>query len=459
MNISSTPFIRNDYWPDYNDINQLNQRINEVENELSLTNIRLSTDIETVSNNLNSYADNQANTTIANNIIVNNINANYAVGKFVNFGNANFNNAYVENLTVNKPVFDITLNTPHIENVTSLGGNIYDANLFNVSITGGKAVIDNVNASNATISNLFVNTQPEPVQSSAVLGYDSQGRVIPIEAVFDVGFPENANYLFTDEHGTAFAGTAATEVSAVDNLITARAVHNVVNNLTEEEQIDMNDTFSYLWTKSAVVHFFNSSSPLNYQSITDVNYNAGSFTSPYYLGNNVYIRLNGTTLDFSLPASASNAIYPTISNRYITENGSMNSAFYKCGDLNSNVIIPSGVTSIGSTFSDCRRLNQNILIPNSVTNMSFAFKNCTSLNQNIYIYSDAIYTPQVLFSMMSAFLGCTLLSDKYIHIRSSIPMDTSNVIYNCLVNNYTGINWTGRVLNDLDDPTQWPPEA
>ena len=40
MNISSTPFIRNDYWPDYNDINQLNQRINEVENELSLTNIR-----------------------------------------------------------------------------------------------------------------------------------------------------------------------------------------------------------------------------------------------------------------------------------------------------------------------------------------------------------------------------------------------------------------------------------
>ena len=102
MNISSTPFIRNDYWPDYNDINQLNQRINEVENELSLTNIRLSTDIENVSNNLNSYADNQANTTIANNIIVNNINANYAVGKFVNFGNANFNNAYVENLTVNK---------------------------------------------------------------------------------------------------------------------------------------------------------------------------------------------------------------------------------------------------------------------------------------------------------------------------------------------------------------------
>ena len=59
------------------DINVLNQKINEVENELSLTNIRLSTDIENVSNNLNSYANNQANTTIANttqNIISNEVN-------------------------------------------------------------------------------------------------------------------------------------------------------------------------------------------------------------------------------------------------------------------------------------------------------------------------------------------------------------------------------------------------
>ena len=49
MNIRSTPFIRKDYWSNYNDINQLNQRIDEVENEISLVNIRLSTDIENVS--------------------------------------------------------------------------------------------------------------------------------------------------------------------------------------------------------------------------------------------------------------------------------------------------------------------------------------------------------------------------------------------------------------------------
>ena len=214
MNISSTPFIRNDYWPDYNDIDILNKRIDEAENETSLVNSRLTNDIENVSNNLNSYKNAMADTVITNNIIVNNLNANYAVGKYANFANTNTDNAYIENLTVNKPVFDITLNTPHVENITSIGGNFYDANLFN-----------------AAIDNLFINTQLEPVTSPAVLGYDSKGRVIPIKAAFEVGFPENANYLFTDQYGTAFPGIAETEVNASDNLITSYAAYNALANV------------------------------------------------------------------------------------------------------------------------------------------------------------------------------------------------------------------------------------
>ena len=214
MNISSTPFIRNDYWPDYNDIDILNKRIDEAENETSLVNSRLTNDIENVSNNLNSYKNEMADTVITNNIIVNNLNANYAVGKYANFANTNTDNAYIENLTVNMPVFDITLNTPHVENITSLGGNFYDANMFNVAI-----------------DNLLINTQSEPITSSAVLGYDSEGRVIPVHAAFEVGFPENANYLFTDQHGTAFPGIAETEVNASDNLITSNAVYNALANV------------------------------------------------------------------------------------------------------------------------------------------------------------------------------------------------------------------------------------
>ena len=60
--------------------------------------------------------------------------------------------------------------------------------------------------------------------------------------------------------------------------------------------------------------------------------------------------------------------------------------------------------------------------------------------------------------MQGAFKNCHLLSDKYIHIRSSIPKKSSNYIYNSLINNYTGVNWSFRVVNDLPAPTTWPPE-
>ena len=241
MNISSTPFIRNDYWPDYNDINQLNQRINEAENETALVNARLTNDIENVSANLNSYMNSQAGTVITNNIIVNSLNANYAIGRYANFANTNTDNAYVENLTVNKPVFDLTLNTPHIENATSLGGNFYNTNLIDPKFSGDASGdfntvnVDVINANTANIGNLFVNTQPEPITSSAVLGFDREGKVIPVQAVFNVGFPKDADYLWTDDFtGTAHKGVKATEIGAVENLITAYGVKNAIDALNAE---------------------------------------------------------------------------------------------------------------------------------------------------------------------------------------------------------------------------------
>ena len=129
----------------------------------------------------------------------------------------------------------------------------------------------------------------------------------------------------------------------------------------------------------------------------------------------------------------------------------MSSTFAYCSNLNQNILIPNSVTNMNSAFAFCSNLNQNILIPNSVTNVRYTFGYCSNLNQNIYLYSDRID------SMQGAFRSCSLLSDKYIHIRSSIPTRTSNYIYNSLVNNYTGVNWSGRIKNDLPEPTTWPP--
>ena len=289
MNISSTPFIRNDYWPDYNDIDILNKRIDEAENETSLVNSRLTNDIENVSNNLNSYKNAMADTVITNNIIVNNLNANYAIGKYANFINTNTDNAYIENLTVNKPVFDITLNTPHVENITSIGGNFYDSTLVNAMLDGngvlGNVEINNAVINTANVAELFVNTSIKPVTSSAVLGYDSEGRVIPIKAAFEVGFPENANYLYTDQHGTAFKGIAETEVNASDNLITSYAVYNALANVNNSFN-NVNNSFNNVNNSfNAVNNSFN-----NVNNFVNNGFNAVNNTANNLLDNIDYLK-------------------------------------------------------------------------------------------------------------------------------------------------------------------------
>lgn len=254
MNITSTPFILDDYWPEdsaeYNEIGQLNQRIDETQSELALVNANLTSDIENVFNNLNIYVGEQADTSISNNIIVNNLNANYAEGRFANFDNTFTNNAYIENLTVNKPAFDITLNTPHLENATSLDGNFYKPNLIDARLIGdvsGDLNVVNVNqlnAVNAIIANLFVNHSAPPINACSVLGYDREGRVIPVYATYNVNFPEDADYVWTDFAGTSRKGIKATEIGEVDNLITAYGVKNaidVVNNSFNNVNNSFND--------------------------------------------------------------------------------------------------------------------------------------------------------------------------------------------------------------------------
>ena len=260
MEITSTPFILDDYWledsAEYNEIDQLNQRIDETQSELALVNANLTNDIENVFNNLNIYVADQADTSISNNIIVNNLNANYAEGRFANFDNTFTNNAYIENLTVNKPAFDITLNTPHLENATSLNGNFYSPNLIDARLIGdvsGDLNVVNVNqlnAVNAIIANLFVNHSAPPINACSVLGYDREGRVIPVYATYNVNFPEDADYVWTDFAGTSRKGIKATEIGEVDNLITAYGVKNAIDvvnanfNNVDNSFNDVNNSFN-----------------------------------------------------------------------------------------------------------------------------------------------------------------------------------------------------------------------
>lgn len=520
MNISSTPFIRNDYWPDYNDINQLNQRINEAENETALVNARLTNDIENVSANLNSYMDNQADTVITNNIIVNSLNANYAIGRYANFANTNTDNAYVENLTVNKPVFDLTLNTPHIENATSLGGNFYNANLINPSFEEiGSMNLNTLNVNTANIKELFINTQPEPITSSAVLGYDSEGRVIPIHAAYDVGFPEDANYLFTDHAGTAFAGTAATEVGISSNLITAHAVKNAIDSVTA----DVNDSFNIInnalndvdsWMNNIendvnnrfgdVANNFNDVAN-NFNNVNN-SFNNVNNTANNLLDNVDYLKtalapllslpvanvsgwINSTSpvniqgitsfvvAPFAAPVATGSDVGDgaklSVSGTTATlalpglqwTMESMNGTFMDCTVFNQNVQIPDGVTTLDGTFTGCYAFNQNIRIPNSVTTLKGPFAACLVFNQNIQI-------PNSVTDMTQAFGGvgfdpdfdqvsCPNFNQNILIPNSVIKLgscfyDCRNLNQNILIpNSATVINSIFQFCNNLNQPDMY----
>ena len=443
---------------------------------------------------------------------------------------------------------------------TNIGESI---NVYNEQITNSLSV-DTLSA-----NTLICNVSAAPVASITALGYDSNGKVIPVTVIANsnLQLPPNANYIYTDSAGTPHAGMADTAISTNENPVTSHAVYNFALNVSNtfngvNNNLSGIDNNLYFVMDSLGIftpmNYINSISPVNYQALDTVVFtkgNMGNLWSESSLLGNIYYDWNSTTktLTFSSPTgiitfnsnmsgtfySCSNLNQNILINNVTNMSNTfsfcsnlnqnilipnsvtgMSGTFYGCHNLNQNIIIPNSVTNMSNTFTGCLSLNQNILIPNSVTNMSstftdcsnlnqniiipnsvtsmrylffnclslnqnilipnslttmedifaycsnlnqniiipnsvtnmrYAFFNCSSLNQNIYLYSDKIN------SIQGAFKNCHLLSDKYIHIRSSIPTRTSNYIYNSLINNYTGVNWSFHVVNDLPEPTTWPP--
>jgi len=174
--------------------------------------------------------------------------------------------------------------------------------------------------------------------------------------------------------------------------------------------------------------------PDNVTSMPGTFYGCRNFNQPITIGNNV------TNLDSTF-INCSNFNQPIIIPDNVT---SMSATFGSCSRFNQPITISDSVTNMSATLSFCYNFNQPITIGNSVTNLVGTFFNCRNLNQPITI-------PDSVTNMRNMFSGCETLNSSTvpIHISSSIDIGTtSNYIYNCLVNGDTGINWTGRILND-----------
>lgn len=299
MITKSNPFLRNDYYPDQNDIDELNTRINEVQSDVDLLAIAVNEKTEAVNGRLNTlqndYNESFETDALKSNLAdLNVLNVNVQA----TIKDLDAEDTYTENLIVNKPVQDLSLRTPHLENTTSLNGNFYAPNIIggtldnvqveniqsfkavNIEADLFKANVANLNVLNAInieadvfkanvadLNKVTANTvdlnilnadkvtantidlnvlnainvkadevkankligdfSAKPISSSAVVGYDENGRLIPIRASYDVSFPEGADYLKTDVQGIARKGTSESEVVQSTNLIQAGAVQNM----------------------------------------------------------------------------------------------------------------------------------------------------------------------------------------------------------------------------------------
>ena len=436
----------------------------------------------------------------------------------------------------------------YLDRFNQVNANISDSiDNFNEQITNELSV--NVFSADTMIYNVSAT----PVSSLTALGYDANGKVIPVTVIANsnLQLPPSANYIYTDSVGTPYAGMADTAVSTNENLVTSHAVYNEVSNiqvelngLHNEVNNSFNEVNNIVDNLSGILGFYtpmnymNSTHPVNYRALDTVVFTKGNmgnlwsesslFGDKYYdwnsttntltfssltgiivfnsnmsrtfyncyklnqnipilnsvtnmsetfaycpnLNQNILIPNSVTNMSFTfsycsnlnqnilIPNSVTNmsetfAYCFNLNQSILIPNSvtDMGRTFYNCYSLNQGILIPNSVTNMGSTFSRCFNLNQNIPIPNSVIDMSFTFSYCSNLNQDIYIYSDKLITG----GMKNAFCDCSLLKTRNIHIRSTIPMSTSNYIYNALVNNTTGVKWTGRIYNDLPEPTTWPP--
>lgn len=161
------------------------------------------------------------------------------------------------------------------------------------------------------------------------------------------------------------------------------------------------------------------------------------------LNQNILIPLNAREVRYMF-------MYCTKLNQNIripTNASSIDGMFWGCYNLNVSLSIPLNVTSMESTFMECNKFNRPVHISSHIMYMRSAYEGCTNLHENIYLYGVGNMASNCL---LNTFRNCSKLpGQKYIHIPKAVPLSTSNNIYNCLVNGYTGVNWTGHIKNTL----------
>ena len=129
MIIQNTNSIRNDYYYNFSQVNDLENSISEVQNELDLLKINVQENDISIRQDLNNLESN-----IANQINTDNVNANNATIDFAKVNGLKVDNLSSNNATLENVVFNRTVNNLIQENSRFINGSIENSTIKNVVI-------------------------------------------------------------------------------------------------------------------------------------------------------------------------------------------------------------------------------------------------------------------------------------------------------------------------------------
>lgn len=287
---------------------------------------------------------------LPDNLIVNDINANT-----VNVKDLNATNIAVQSLT--------DVNLIHANNVSSDWGYIQ----------------------NLGVHNLTLDVSNTPKETPYVLGYDANGNIFPAIAQGGGGgsvvLPASADYIYTDDQGLPLKGTVATDLNDTNALVKAGLVATLSNQTNEQintlsnqlnEITDMLSVLNEL-KPNTTADYFNSSSPLDYKSITAFEKGKANRSDK-----NNYTMVADGLLGFTGIKVDNNTLHfdSTLNNFYL--NKDLSYMFNGCSNFDGTGFdaIPEGTTNTAYMFADTA-LKKPYKLPASVIDSNNMYKNIT----------------------------------------------------------------------------------
>lgn len=349
---------------------------------------------------------------LSDSLIANDINAN-----FINVKDLNATNIAVQSLT--------DVNLIHANNVSSDWGYIQ----------------------NLGVHNLTLDVSKEPKQTPYVLGYDTNGNIFPAIAQGGGGggsvvLPADADYIYTDTQGLPVKGIVATGLSDTNALVKAGLVATLSDQTNEQintlsDQLnEITDALSVLneFKPNTTADYFNSSSPLDYKSITafekgkanrndKANYTVVADGILGFTG----IKVDNNTLHFD----------STLNNFYL--NKDLSYMFNGCSNFDGTGFdaIPEGTTNTAYMFA-YTKIKKPYKLPASVIDSNNMYKNITfetTPGEAIDGISDATYTVSNPFNVNVINSNITFTSSNNNIVNAELNIIRSNINVNGLTFN------------------------